>query len=194
MKKLLTVASFASLVACNSTSSKLFIVSNGSLDNSSTAKDIKIKEGTSYVEKEYTVTEKNIKATVGSSSSSTSLDGDGYFLWNLKKDTLVGAKQNVGSAERGTVTITQEMLQQKIDSLVALTENRNVNAKNNNFFVLPGQSVKLTSSSNVYIAGPFHSLPRQLDETKYNASTEVFKFYTVKELREEIERLKGMTK
>jgi hypothetical protein len=49
MKKLLTVAAFASLVACNSTSSKLFIVSNGSLDNSSTANDIKIKEGTSYV-------------------------------------------------------------------------------------------------------------------------------------------------
>jgi hypothetical protein len=194
MKKLLTAACIVSLIACNSTSSKLFIVSNGSLDNSSTANDIKIKEGTSYLEKEYTLTDKDVKATVGSSSSSTSLDGEGYFLWNLKKDTLIGAKQNIGTTQRGTVNITQEMLQQKIDSLVALTENRNVNAKNNNFFVTPGQSVKLSSSSNVYIAGPFHSLPRQLDETKYNTSTEVFKFYTVKELREEIERLRGMTK
>lgn len=194
MKKLLTACFVTALFACNSSSSKLFIVSNGKLDEASTASDIKIKEGSSYLEKEYDVKEKNIKATVGSSSSSTVLDGDGYFLWNLKQDTLVGAKQAIGTSSIGTVSITQEMLTQKIDSLTALTENRNVSAKNNNFFVLPGQSVKLTSSGNVYIAGPFHSVPRQLDENRYNTETEVFKFYTVKELREEIERLRAMTK
>jgi hypothetical protein len=197
MKKILPALSVLILFSCNNKpASKLYIVSNGTLLPTSSANEIQIKPGTSFLEKEYELNsdETKLRAVIGRDEQTGALYGTGYYLWNLKKDTLVGAKQTTGSAARGTVNISQEMLKTKIDSLVALTENKNVSPANRNYFVLPNQVVRISEGTNVYIAGPFHSLPRQLDETKYNASTEVFKFYTVKELREEIERLKAMTK
>src|SRR6476469_3687727 len=134
MKKVLSAFTLIVFVACNSSSSssKLFVITNGDFDKASSGSVIKISDGSSYAEKEFDVADKNVKATVGSSSKTTTLEGEGYFLWNLKKDTLVGAKQNIGTADRSTVTITQEMLQQKIDSLTALSENKNVSTANKN--------------------------------------------------------------
>lgn len=168
-------------------------MANGDLDKKSTATNIQIDQGNSYVEQEYLVDgDAALKAKLGSEEKSANIQGSGYYLWNLKKDTLIGGKQNIAEGTIKDATITQEMLKVKIDSLQQLVNNQNVSEANHNYFVLPGQLAKITSSTDVLLVGPYNTIPRQLDETKYSAKTEVYKFYTAQDIRTQIERLKGL--
>ncbi len=193
MKNFLTLILISLLLAgCNSKSTRIKIFANGELEKASAGNEITIRPNRNYLEKELELNASQpLKATVGNQTYEATPDGEGYYAWNLKTDTLVGSRQWLNQGATEQQTMTQQRLKQVIDSLELLVIGRNINAANQNFMLEPGRLVKLTSSQDVLVVGPFNSLPKQLDESKYSINTEVFRFYTVKDVREQITRLKG---
>jgi hypothetical protein len=117
---------------------------------------------------------------------------EGFYILNLRQDTLVGSQQNLGN-DLGGRTITQEELKTKIDSLVQLTTGANISPQNRNFIVLPNQVVKVSANKKAKVFGPFTKIPGSLDADENGKAPEVFKFYTTTEMRELIANLKKQT-
>jgi hypothetical protein len=114
---------------------------------------------------------------------------DGLYIANLKTDTVVGAKQHVG-AEGGESKITQDALKQKLDSLQKLVVDQNVSEANQNFFIVPGKAVRLTTEVNAKVFGPFTTIPGAFDAGSVPA---IYKFYSMKEMRAIVANLQKMT-
>jgi hypothetical protein len=87
--------------------------------------------------------------------------------------------------------ITQEMIKKSIDSLVALIEGKNVSAANRNYFILPFTAAKITNNMNAVIIAPFHNITTL--EKDGDKDPEVYRFFSIKEIREKIEKQKAMT-
>jgi hypothetical protein len=114
---------------------------------------------------------------------------DGLYVANVKTDTVVGSKQHVG-AEGGEARISQEALKQKLDSLEKLTMDQNVSEANGNYFIAPGKIVRLTSETKAKVFGPFTTIPGSFDAGSVPA---IYKFYSMREMREIIANLKKMS-
>jgi hypothetical protein len=114
---------------------------------------------------------------------------DGLYILNLKTDTVVGSKQHVG-AEGGEGRITQDALTQKLDSLKKLVADQNVSDANQNYFIVPGKMVKITTETQAKVFGPFTTVPGGFDAGSVPA---IYKFYSMKEMREIIANLQKMT-
>ena len=114
---------------------------------------------------------------------------DGLYVANVKTDTVVGSKQHVG-AEGGESRITQDALLHKLDSLKKLVLDQNVSDANQNFFLPPGKIAKLTNETQSKVFGPFTSVPGGFDAGSVPA---IYKFYSMKEMREIIANLQKMT-
>ena len=113
---------------------------------------------------------------------------DGLFIANLKTDTVVGSRQHVG-AEAGEARITQDVLKQKVDSLEKLIQGQNVSEANQNYFITPGKAAKITTETKAKVFGPFTTIPGSFDAGSVPA---IYKFYSMKEMREFTSRLEGM--
>jgi hypothetical protein len=118
-----------------------------------------------------------------------SIPDDGLYIANVKNDTVVGSKQHVGE-EGGESKITQDVLKQKLDSLQKLAADQNVSDANQNFFIIPGKAVKLTTEVNAKVFGPFTSIPGSFDAGSVPA---IYKFYSMREMRQIIANLQKMT-
>jgi hypothetical protein len=157
---------------------------------------VNMTKGTGYAEKEVTINEKGpVTWTVETASGKQTInlpEEKGYYILNLKTDTVVGSVQLIGKDLTNTRTITQEELKLKIDSLVKLTVGTNVNFTSN-FFVIPNQVLKVSANTDARVFGPFKKIPSQLDAGPDDKEPEIYKFYTNTELRELIQTLKGMT-
>ncbi|MBA4140503.1 MAG: hypothetical protein H0X70_08365 [Segetibacter sp.] len=116
---------------------------------------------------------------------------DGFYILNLRTDTIVGSQQNLGS-DLGGRTITQEELKVKIDSLTQLTTGANVKA-GRSYLILPNQLIKITDNKGAKVFGPFTKIPGSLDADEKGKAPELYKFYTNTEMRELIANLKKMT-
>ncbi|GGB09503.1 hypothetical protein [Puia dinghuensis] len=116
---------------------------------------------------------------------------DGLYIANLKTDTVVGSRQHVGS-EGGEARITQDALKHKLDSLQQLIQGQNVSDANQNYFIVPGKAVRVTTETKSKVFGPFTTIPGSFDAGSVPA---IYKFYSMKEMREIIGNLdKMMTK
>lgn len=173
---------------------KVLIIGRGKL----TARDnaVTMTDGSGYVEETVEVTdEKPVSWNVTTPTGKTTVnipEEKGFYILNLKTDTLVGSQQNLGSELSGR-TITQEELKVKIDSLVQLTTGANVSSASHNYFVLPGQLIKVSQSTEAKIFGPFTKIPGSIEADKDGKAPEIFKFYTNTEMRELIARLRKNT-
>jgi hypothetical protein len=107
---------------------------------------------------------------------------------NLKKDTLVGSYQRVGS-ENSQQVITQENLKLRIDSLNQLMAGTNTNTSNRNFCIPPNQIAKVSANTNAEIIGPYKTVPGSFAAGKEH---EIYKFYTNKEMQEIVGKLSKM--
>ncbi len=116
---------------------------------------------------------------------------DGFYILNLRTDTIVGSQQNLGS-DLGGRTITQEELKVKIDSLTQLTTGSNLKA-GRSYLILPNQLIKITDNKGAKVFGPFTKIPGSLDADENGKAPELYKFYTNTEMRELIANLKKMT-
>lgn len=176
------------LISC-SEKATVTIISNGEFTKGPKATEFTIGKGSSYLQQDVSVGANDVlKATMADGHKEAALSGSGYYLWNLRKDTLIGSIQRVGSGSSDQ-SITQEKLKHTIDSLQNLLNNAITTS--DAYFVAPGELKKLATSNDVYFVGPFNRLPAQLDENKVSEKTQVFKFYTSKDIREQIDRLRG---
>lgn len=158
--------------------------------------NVQMTKGTGYAEKEVLVNEKGPVAwTVETASGKQTInlpEEKGYYVLNLKTDTVVGSVQLIGKDLSNSTTITQEQLKIKIDSLVKLTTGKNVDFKTN-FFILPNQLMKISPNTDAQLFGPFKKIPAELDGGADNKDPELYKFYTNTGLRELIQNLQDMT-
>lgn len=184
------------IVGCGdkSPSKKVLVMGRGEL--TSTENNVTMSSGTGHVEttvdlKEEQAATLNVKTPDGSKAVNVPAD-KGYYILNLKTDTLVGSRQNLGQDLSGR-TMTQEELRLKIDSLAQLVVGTNVNEKNGNYFILPGEIKKISNELNAQVYGPFTRIPGAIETDADGKLPEIFKFYTNTEMRELIEKLRKQT-
>lgn len=193
MKKIiLGVLPLAMLAACGGPSKKVLIISKG--DIAVQGNDVTVKEGSSYAEQEVELsgsgkTTLNITSPAGKTTAD--IEGPGYFVLNLRKDTLIGAYQPEGD---GSGSIPEEVVRKRIDSLSQLIKGANVSAANRNFLLAPGQSAKISANTASKVYGPFHKVPAQLEATPDGKAPEIYKFLTVDEARETLGKLTEVVK
>ena len=186
MRSILFASALVILASCGGAKNKVIVMASG--DVSAAENTITLEQGSSHNELEVFPTAASLTVKEGDNSRTVELPGNGLFLLNLKQDTLVGSYQRTGT-EAGQQTITQEGLVQRIDSLKALAAGSNVSEANRNFNVAPGELVKISDNINAQVIGPFLTVPGSFEAGK---EYEIYKFYTMKEMREIIAKLEKM--
>jgi hypothetical protein len=196
MKRLSTSLLFLAalgLSACKGHTKKILIYASSDIQVDNTQKNITITDGTTHHEKELEFkTGDPVTLNVQSPSGKYTIEAteDGLFIANLRSDTVIGSYQHVGS-DNGDSKITQDALKQKLDSLQKLLTGENVSAAGKNYFIAPGKIVKITNETNAKIFGPFTTIPGGFDA---GSVPEIYKFYSIKDIREIINNLTKMTK
>jgi hypothetical protein len=197
LKKITYVAFSAALfAACSSNNTKkVMIVATGDINVNTDNKTITLAGGSGATDKTVEFNSSGpltltIKAEDGSSTPVT-LNDNGFFMLNARKDTIVGAYQNYAAPKTTVDTIKQATLEKGIDSLSQLIEGKNVSAANRNFFVTPNTAVKLTANTDAFVVPPFHQMTSI--EKVGDKDPEVYRFYTVNEIREQLAKLKALT-
>jgi hypothetical protein len=115
----------------------------------------------------------------------------GLYVVNVKNDTIIGSFQNYVSAENAGQVVSQETVIKKLDSLRLLVEAKNVSAANRNFYILPNTAAFITSNQEAEIVGPYHKMTSAY--AKDGAQPEVYRFYSIREIRETIGKLEALT-
>lgn len=182
------------LASCNSHTKKFLVVMKGNGSVDADTKTIILKEGGGTDEKTFQINSADkITLTIKKDDGNTTIDiaEDGYFLLNGKKDTIVGSYQKYGAPSDTFKVVSQAELKKAIDSLQLLIENKNVSAANKNYFILPYHAVKITNNLEATIVSPFHRMTSI--EKVGDKDPEVYRFWSTKEIRETIEKLKAMT-
>lgn len=191
----LFVVSIVCFAACKGHEKKVLVYASDKIQVDNTQQHITISngDGTTHHEQELDFTTGdpvtlNVESPQG--KYTITIPDDGLYIANLKTDTVVGSRQHVGSG--GEARITQDALKQKLDSLQKLTQGQNVSEVNQNYFIVPGKAVRLTTETKAKVFGPFTTIPSSFDAGSVPA---IYKFYSMKEMREIIANLdKMMTK
>jgi hypothetical protein len=86
--------------------------------------------------------------------------------------------------------VSQDAAKQKLDSLQKLLLGQNVSDANRNYFILPGKIAKITTELRAKVFGPYTTIPGAFDA---GSVPEIYKFYSIKEVREIVTNLAKMT-
>lgn len=188
----LFVVSIVCFAACKGHEKKVLVYASDKIQVDNTQQHITISngDGTTHHEQELDFTTGdpvtlNVESPQG--KYTITIPDDGLYIANLKTDTVVGSRQHVGSG--GEARITQDALKQKLDSLQKLTQGQNVSEVNQNYFIVPGKAVRLTTETKAKVFGPFTTIPGSFDAGSVPA---IYKFYSMKEMREIIANLDKM--
>lgn len=182
----------ATLTACKGHEKKILVYAGSDIQVDDSKQHITVSDGTTHHEQELDFTTGNpVTLDVQSPQGKTSVTAtdDGLYILNLEADTIIGSFQHVG-ADNGTAKITQDVLKQKIDSLQKLVLDQNVSEANRNYFIAPGKLAKITAEAKAKVFGPFTTIPGSFDA---GSVPEIYKFYTLSEIREIIGNLQKMT-
>ena len=178
--------------ACKSHQKKILIYANSDIQVDESQKNISVTDGNTQVEKEldFTSTDPVVLNITGPQGHFTlEAKEDGFWLANLKKDTIVGSLQHTGST--ANTRITQEELNHRLDSLNQLVKGTNITAQAKNYFITPAEIEKISDNTNVKIFGPFTSIPHDFDA---GTVSEIYKFYNISEVNTIIQKLTEMSK
>ncbi len=134
--------------------------------------------GSTHNEESFTPQGDSIIVVSPSNTEGFSVKEPGLYLLNIKKDTVAGSYQRVGT-DNSTQKLTQEILRYRIDSLYQLMIGYNVSKEARNFNIPPFTIAKITDNTDAQIIGPYVKIPRSFDP---NVEHEVYKFYTTKEI------------
>lgn len=194
MKKPITFLLSAAFLfsACNSHVKKILVYANTSIQVDESQKNILIgdKEGTTQQEKELSFSGSGpVELKIQEPGRKYTLEAaeDGYYIANLKTDTVVGSLLHVGAVAQ--TRLTQDQLKANLDSLNKLVRDQNVSAANKNYFIAPGKIVKLSDNTKAKVFGPFNPVPSSFDA---GSVPEIYKFYNLSEVREIIDKLTGL--
>jgi len=184
------------LFACNSAADKkVLIMGRGTIVTN--GNDVTMKEGVGYTEETAEVNGSegavwNVTTPAGKNTVNIPAE-KGFYILNLRKDTIIGSQQIFGTDISSNRTITQEELKRKIDSLTQLIQGSNVSPSGHNYFVLPNKPTKISDNPDAKVFGPFTKIPGTLEADKNGKAPEIYKFYTNNEMRELIANFKKMT-
>ena len=188
----LLLATMLLLGACSSHQKKVLLYANSKIEVDESQKNITVTDGTTQVEQELNFNSGDpVVLNISGPNGKYTLEikEDGLFLANLKKDTVVGSMQHTGDVKH--TRITQEQLQLQLDSLRKLVRGENISAAAKNYFIPPGQIVKISNFTNAKIFGPFQPVPSAFDA---GSVPEIYKFYNLSEEQEIIAKLTEMSK
>lgn len=189
----LSLAALFSLGSCKGHLKKVIVYANSDIQVDNTKTNITVGEGSPQHEQELDYTGSGpVTLNVTTSSGKITLDvpDDGLYIANLKtSDTLIGSYVHTGAGEAES-RISQDVLKEKLDSLEKLVRNENVSAANRNFFILPNHIARLTPVAEAKAFGPFTPIPAAFDA---GSVPEIYKFYSMNEMHETINKLSGMT-
>jgi hypothetical protein len=149
---------------------------------------ISAEEGTTHSEQECIVKEASVVIKNTAGSSQIPVNESGLYILNIKKDTIVGSYQHLGT-DNSLKRLSQEALQRSIDSLESLMKGLNVTAANRNFCIPPGKLSFITENTQAQVVGPYLKMPGSFEGGR---EYEIYKFYTNKEIREIIEKLRKL--
>jgi hypothetical protein len=183
------------LIACSKNQKRVIVYTKGKTSVNEAEKLISIKDGGSGNDEkiiDYNSAEKVVLTLNGLEKPSTvDIAENGLYVLNAKADTIIGSFQLYGAPKENSTVITQEMLKKQIDSLQQLTVGKNITAANRNFFVLPYSAVKISNNIDAFVVGPYHQMTSIAKEE--GKEPEVYRFYSIKEVREIIEKLTKLT-
>jgi hypothetical protein len=188
----LFLSTLVCLTACKGHEKKILVYASSDIQVDETKQHITVSEGTTHHEQEVDFnTGSPVTLDVQSPQGKTSVTAtdDGLYILNLKIDTIVGSYQHVGANGKNNVSLDEA--KHALDSLQKLVQDQNVSEANRNYFVAPGKMVKITAETNAKVFGPYTSIPGSFDA---GSVPEIYKFYTVPEVREIIARLENATK
>lgn len=181
------------LSACSSHEKKVVVMSKGKADIDLNAGTIKSTDGAGHEEKTLDINSKTVSFKLNTPAGEATVDllENGLYVVNVKNDTIIGSYQKyVSTAETGK-SMTQEMLKTKIDSLILLTEGKNISAENRNYFILPNTAAKISTNKDAEVVGPYHRM--RSAEKMDGKEPEIYRFYSIKEIREMIANLQVLT-
>jgi hypothetical protein len=179
--------------ACKGHSKKILLYASGDIQTDNTKTNITVADGTTHHEQELDFPgSEPVTLNVQSPQGKFALNAteDGLYIANLKNDTVIGSYQHVGS-DNGDSKISQDALKQKLDSLQKLLLDQNVSDANRNYFILPGKIARITSEGRAKVFGPYTTIPGSFDA---GSAPEIYKFYSIREVREIVGNLQKMTK
>jgi hypothetical protein len=180
------------LSACSSHQKKILIYANSNIQVDESQKNITVTDGNTQVEKELNFNSSDpVVLNINGPRGHYSLEAkeDGFYLANLKTDTIVGSLQHTGITKQ--TRITQEQLKIQLDSLNKLVIGANISAAAKNYFIVPGKIEKITNFTKAKIFGPFTPVPSAFDA---GSVPEIYKFYNLSEENEIISKLTEMSK
>lgn len=191
--RLIALSAIIAFAACKpGVTKQVLIIAKG--DISAEGNNITLKGSSGASDKTIELSdETTLEVTSPNGKSSISIPAEsGFYIVNLRADTLVGSQQMIGTTLGGR-TIMQEELKGMIDSLNLLLTGANVKAENHNYMVLPSKAVKVSATPKAKVFGPFTKIPGTLDADENGKAPEIYKFYTNNEMREVIVNLKKQT-
>ena len=183
------------LSACKENHKKIIVYVKGGTTVDQAAKTITFVNGTGSDEKviSYDTPEKvELKMQGLDKEATMTIDQNGLYVANAKSDTIIGSFQKYSDPKLTKSVTTQDQLKKDIDSLQKLTEGKNISAANRNFFILPKTAVRISDNIDAFVVGPFHRMTSV--EKEGDKQPEVYRFYSINEIRETIAKLTALTK
>lgn len=181
-----------SLTACKGHEKKILVYAGSDIHVDDSKQHITVSEGTTHHEQELDfATGSPVTLDVQSPQGKTSVTAtdDGLYILNLESDTVVGSYQHVGASSK--INVSLDEAKHDLDSLQKLVSDQNVTATNRNYFITPGKMERVTPETKAKVFGPFTSIPGSFDA---GSVPEIYKFYSVPEVREIIAQLEKATK
>jgi hypothetical protein len=187
------VVALAVFAACSSAPSRrVVIMASGKLDVR--GETVNFESGNQHNEATLSLTTDKLLIKSGTASKEYVVPTAGTWLLNLQRDTLIGGLQSFGEAANRESKITQDQLQQRMDSLKQLMTGTNITAARKNFLLAPQELKLITTEEQAILVGPFKGLPAALEPDKTGHIPEVYKFVSNKDARETLDRLERLLK
>lgn len=180
------------LSACSGGGGKrISIMATGKLKvNDQDTKNITLAAGTTHYEQEIYIPESG-KVTISVKTpdgvKTFDADGDGLFLLNLQKDTLIGGLVNYSGSE-STAKLTAADVAQMVDSTQALLLGKNASDANKTYWVIPFTIKKISDHHEAKLIGPYYPIPSTVSSGS-GKTPEVYKFNTNKDKRATLDKL-----
>jgi len=141
---------------------KVLVMGRGDIQVSDN--NVVVKEGAGHAEKtvdlEGGATELVVETDAGKRNVKVPAE-EGYYILNLKKDTLVGSQQLLGADLSRNGVMTQEELKATIDSLEQMTTGANIKEGGRGTIIYPDEFKKVSSNGDARVYGPFNGPEEQ---------------------------------
>jgi hypothetical protein len=173
-------------MACSNNKKRVVVFYKGSFSQEKNKLNIVGQKG--HLEKDFILASSTENLILeGNYNTTSTLNSAGLYVVNAKPDTIVGAYQVYAKPKSENTSLTIAFVEKQIDSLQQLIQGKNITATNRNFYILPGQVIKISDNAHATVVGPFHKMTSIAVEK--GQEPEVYRFYHLSEIRELIEKL-----